>query len=198
MSTDKDIILRSRGWPAAFSELYKRHASAIYKYAERRAGVSVAEDVMAETFLVAFERRDSFSTAWDDARPWLFGIATNLLKKHHRAEARAMKAYIRSVERVDSLRPMQDVDDAIDAQVSTQLIAAALTSMPAIDRDTILLFAWAELSYEGIAAAMDVPVGTVRSRLHRARMSLRSTLGFSPYFAEEGSHERAAAAQRNA
>ncbi|MBG6181823.1 sigma-70 family RNA polymerase sigma factor [Arthrobacter sp. CAN_A1] len=198
MSTDKDIILRSRGYPAVFSDLYTRHATAIYRYAQRRAGDSVADDVLSETFLVAFKQRDSFNTAWDDARPWLFGIATNLLKKHHRTEARVTKAYIRSVERPDSQKPMEDVDAAIDAQVSSRLIVAALAAMPAKDRDTILLFAWAELSYEGIATAMDVPIGTVRSRLHRARTSLRSTLGSSPHFVEEGSHERATAAQRNA
>lgn len=94
------------------------------------AGDSVADDVLSETFLVAFKKRDSFNTAWDDARPWLFGIATNLLKKHHRTEARVTKAYIRSVERPDSLKPMEDIDAAIDAQLSSRLIAAVLGRDP--------------------------------------------------------------------
>uniref|UniRef100_UPI0035E40EA4 RNA polymerase sigma factor n=1 Tax=Arthrobacter terrae TaxID=2935737 RepID=UPI0035E40EA4 len=96
MTTNADIIRRSRESPQAFTELYDKYARMIHRYAVRRAGESAAEDVMAETFLVAFERRDSFDHARDDAWPWLFGIATNLLRKHHRAEAKSLKVLTKS------------------------------------------------------------------------------------------------------
>lgn len=103
MSTDSDIIVRSRDSPAAFGDLYDRHASVIYRYAARRAGDFVADDVTSETFLVAFERMDTFDHGRGDARPWLFGIATNLLRRHHRAEARTLKALAKASGREGSV-----------------------------------------------------------------------------------------------
>jgi RNA polymerase sigma factor (sigma-70 family) len=145
VSTDSDIIRRSRDSPAAFGELYDRHASVIYRYAARRAGDFVADDVTSETFLVAFERLDTFDYGRDDARPWLFGIATNLLRRHHRAEARTLKTLARSA-------PREGVDDSsdriaaqVDATVATARIASTLKSMAAIDGETLLLHAWADL-----------------------------------------------------
>ncbi|MEO6115645.1 MAG: sigma-70 family RNA polymerase sigma factor, partial [Pseudolysinimonas sp.] len=93
MSTDSEIIRRSQETPAAFAELYDRHAVAIHRYASRRLG-EAADDVMSETFLVAFERRAAFDPAIEDARPWLYGIATTLLKKHRRQEARAWRGLV--------------------------------------------------------------------------------------------------------
>lgn len=94
MSSDSEIIERSRHIPAAFSELYDRHATTIHRYAARRGGTQVADDVMSETFLVAFERRSDFDTARESAEPWLYGIATTLLKQHARQEARAWKGLL--------------------------------------------------------------------------------------------------------
>ncbi|MCB5273210.1 ECF RNA polymerase sigma factor SigL [Arthrobacter sp. SO5] len=82
MSTDNDIIRRSRDSPAVFGDLYDRHASVIYRYAARRAGDFAADDVTSETFLVAGEKLETYDLDRDDARPWLFGIATNLLRRH--------------------------------------------------------------------------------------------------------------------
>ncbi|MCC3280471.1 MULTISPECIES: RNA polymerase sigma factor [unclassified Arthrobacter] len=178
MSTDTDgeIIRLARDNPAVFGELYDRHAAGLYRYAARRAGEFAADDVIAETFLVAWERLESYDYDHDDARPWLFGIATNLLRRHHRTEARMLKAAAKAGLR-DSVADESDrVAAQTDALVATGLIAVALKSMPVIDRDTLLLYAWGDLTYEGIAAAMDVPIGTVRSRLNRARRTLRSAL----------------------
>lgn len=178
MSTDTDgeIIRLARDNPAVFGELYDRHASALYRYAARRAGEFAADDVIAETFLVAWERLGSYDLNHEDARPWLFGIATNLLRRHHRSEARMLKAAAKAALR-DSVADESDrVAAQTDALVATGSIALALKSMAAIDRDTLLLYAWGDLTYEGIAAAMDVPIGTVRSRLNRARRTLRIEL----------------------
>lgn len=200
MNTDRDIIRRSRDSPAEFAALYDRHASVIYRYAARRAGDFVADDVTSETFLVAFECLDSFDEAREDARPWLFGIATNLLRRHHRAEARLLKAVARSAPREAGADSTDGVAAQVDAAVAMAKLAKRLKAMPAIDRDTLLLYAWADLSYEGIADAMGVPIGTVRSRLNRARRILRTGLAptTSDELEETDNDGRLAAAPRNA
>lgn len=198
MSTDSDIIRRSRDSPTVFGELYDRHASAIYRYAARRAGDFAADDVTSETFLVAWEQLDSYDSGRDDARPWLFGIATNLLRRHHRAEAKVLKTAAKSASREAVADDSDRIAAEIDAKVATGRIAQALKSMAAIDRETLLLYAWADLTYEGIAVAMGVPVGTVRSRLNRARQILRNQLNFEMLTETENYHGRPAAAPRNA
>ncbi|WOH19134.1 RNA polymerase sigma factor [Paenarthrobacter sp. GOM3] len=198
MSTDSDIIRRSRDSPSAFGELYDKHASIIYRYAARRAGDFAADDVTSETFLVAWEQLETYDLDRDDARPWLFGIATNLLRRHHRAEAKMLK----SAGKAASREALSDDSDRIAAQVdaaaATASIASTLKNMAAIDRETLLLYAWADLTYEGIATAMGVPLGTVRSRLNRARQTLRSQLSLEELDETENDHGRLAAAPRNA
>lgn len=198
MSTDSDIIRRSRASPTAFGELYDRHASVIYRYAARRAGDFAADDVTSETFLVAWEQLESYDLDRDDARPWLFGIATNLLRRHHRAEAKILKAAAKASSREAFNDDSDRIAAQVDASAATGRIARTLKSMPAIDRETLLLYAWADLTYEGIAMAMDVPVGTVRSRLNRARRALRLQLNLEIFDETENDHGRLAAAPRNA
>jgi len=189
VSTDSEIIRRSRASPAAFAELYDRHAAVIHRYASRRIG-EAADDIMSETFLVAFEKRESFDDSVDDARPWLFGIATVLLSKHRRQEARAWRGLV-----ADGLAAARTTggtdrpDDRLDADREVRKLAAAIHRMPARDRDALLLYAWGDLDYEGVARALDVPVGTVRSRLNRARRQLRQASGRDAS-AEEVEHGR--------
>jgi RNA polymerase sigma-70 factor (ECF subfamily) len=185
VSSDSDIIRRSRDTPAAFSELYDRHAATIHRYAARRADASTADDIMSETFLVAFERRADFDHEREDARPWLYGIATVLLRKHARLEARAWKG-LRAAGAAEI--PSDTIDalgSRVDAEVAIRRLASAIRRMPARDRDTLLLFAWADLDYEGVAQALDIPIGTVRSRLNRARRTLRAMAGRGPSPVEE-------------
>jgi RNA polymerase sigma factor (sigma-70 family) len=198
VSTDSDIIRRSRDSPSAFGELYDRHASIIYRYAARRAGDFVADDVTSETFLVAFERLGTFDHTRKDARPWLFGIATNLLRRHHRAEARMLKTLAKSASREATEDNADRISAHVDALATTGRIALILKNMPATDRETLLLYAWADLTYEGIANATDVPVGTVRSRLNRARKTLRDALSPEQLEETENDHGRIAAVARNA
>lgn len=198
MSTDSDIIRRSRDSPAVFGELYDRHASVIYRYAARRAGDFAADDVTSETFLVAWEHLESYDLHRHDARPWLFGIATNLLRRHHRAEAKMLKAAAKASSRESITDDSDRIAAQVDATVATGRIARTLKSMAAIDRETLLLYAWADLTYEGIASAMDVPVGTVRSRLNRARRALRTELNLGLLDETENDHGRLAPAPRNA
>ncbi|MDN4609586.1 RNA polymerase sigma factor [Arthrobacter burdickii] len=195
MNTDAEIVERSRYGPAAFGELYDRHGPDIYRYAARRAGDFVAEDVMAETFLIAFEGRFDFVGSTGAVRPWLFGIATNLLRRHHRAEERVLRALVKLGGRVEDPDFLGAVDERLDAPGNQARIARALQGLPAIDRDAILLLAWADLSYEDIATATAVPLGTVRSRINRARRKLRVNLTLSD---QEDDHGRSAVAPRNA
>ena len=161
--------------PTRFTAIFERHFDAIYSYAARRLGRELADDVSAAVFIEAFAGRTRFDLSQPDARPWLYGIATNLIRRHHRSESRRLKAYARAAGTTapDAL----DLDGRVDAAAAGPQLAAALQALAAPDRDALLLFAWADLSYEAIAIATDVPVGTVRSRIHRARARLRTDLG---------------------
>jgi len=193
VSTDSDIIRQSRDSPRAFGELFRRHAPRLHRYASRRAGQAVADDVTSETFLVAFERRATFDHDWDDAAPWLFGIATTLIHKHHRAEARLLRTLAKAAAPDNVDDETVRASERVDAAASVGLLASQLRKLSAADRDCLLLYAWADLSYDEIAAAMHVPVGTVRSRLNRARRLLRGTTT-----SQEMDYGRADTAPRNA
>jgi len=175
VSTDSEIIRRSRDTPAAFAELYDRHAAIIHRYASRRIG-EAADDIMSETFLVAFERRADFDESVTDARPWLYGIATTLLKKHRRQEARAWRGLVAGAAAEQAVA-VDGPDGRLDAELGIRRLAGALRRMKPGDRDALLLYAWGDLDYEGVARALDIPVGTVRSRLNRARRQLRQASG---------------------
>lgn len=164
-----DSITRS----AAFGELFHRHAPGLHRYASRRAGESVADDVVSETFLIAFQKRTTYDHTYGDARPWLYGIATNLIHRRRTAEARALRALEKTPVDLHAGDHSDDVDAKIDATRRLQSVARSLRRLSAGDRDCILLYAWAELSYEQISVAMGIPVGTVRSRINRARRWLR-------------------------
>lgn len=88
VSTDSEIIARSLDEPGAFSGIFERHVRPVGGYVRRRVGADAVDDVLSETFLVAFRRRKAFDLKWDSARPWLLGIATRLVKSHDAAEAR--------------------------------------------------------------------------------------------------------------
>ncbi|MGI5454105.1 RNA polymerase sigma factor [Streptomyces sp. CA-249302] len=178
--SDARVIARSRDEPERFAALFDRHADAVHRYAARRLGPETAEDLMAETFVTAFQRRHTYDLTRADARPWLFGIATNLVGRHRRAEARRFKALSRLPEPVEHEEPVAEraVARAGATGVRREL-AAALSGLSARQRDVVLLVAWAGLDYEEAAEALGVPVGTVRSRLHRARSRLREALGGS-------------------
>jgi RNA polymerase sigma-70 factor (ECF subfamily) len=198
VTTDSELIHRSREDPQAFAALYDKYCRAVHRYAATRAGESVADDVMAQTFLVAFETRGSFDHQWEDARPWLFGIATNLLRRHHRTEARRLKAFARAAGR-DSYGDGTDrVAERLDAAAATAQLAAVMRKLSPADRECLLLYAWADLTYDGIALATGVPVGTVRSRLNRARRILRDAAAHPLIDDKETDDERVDAPAKHA
>lgn len=180
--TDAEVIAASRDDPRAFAPIFERHFDAIFRYLRRRVGRVGAEELAAETFAEALAARHRFDTSHRDARPWLYGIAVNLLRHHYRDEERALQAYARSG--VDPLADDEPSLEHVDAVAMAPAIAAALAALPRIEREALLLHAWAELGYGEIAAALDVPVGTVRSRLHRARTRLRELLAANGQYVE--------------
>jgi len=173
---DAAVIRLSRQEPERFAVLFRRHAAKIQRYVTRRIGPDAADDVVAEVFLIAFGRRDRYDLDQADARPWLYGIATNLIGRHRRAEVRLYRALARA-----GIDPVAEAfTDEVDARVSAGAdrgrLAAGLARLPASHRDALLLVAWGDLSYAEAATALGVPVGTVRSRLNRARRRLREAL----------------------
>ena len=174
---DASVIGRSRNEPEVFEIVFRRYADQIQRYVSRRIGADAADDVGAETFLLAFRQRDRYDPERADARPWLYGIATNLIGRHRRAEIRQYRALARTGADPVMESFTDRVDDRVSASAASRQLAAALAGLPEAYRDTLLLVAWGDLSYEEAARALGVPVGTVRSRLSRARSRLRRTLG---------------------
>jgi RNA polymerase sigma factor (sigma-70 family) len=181
-STDADAgteaLLASRADPRLFATLYDRHAAQLYRYAYQRVGAQTAEDLVADTFLAAFTQRDSFDPNRAPARPWLFGILTRKLARHHRTEQARYRAFARSApdpEAVDG--PADQIAARVTAVAVRAPLARALGQLSAGDRDVLLLIAWSDLSYDEVSTALDIPLGTVRSRLNRARRKVREALG---------------------
>lgn len=171
--SDAEVMMASLTCPDAFGAIFDRHATALYRYLVRRVGVDEADPLLGELFRVAFERRATYDAARTDARPWLYGIASNLLAHHHRGEARRLRAMARLAAQDTSHVNDASVDQRLDATSLWPLVADAVAHLPAGERDALFLYAWEDLGYDEIAAALDVPVGTVRSRLNRARRRLR-------------------------
>lgn len=175
--SDSELIVASVSDGRRFSVVFDRHYDRIWGYLSRRAGAAAADDLASETFLRAFAARLTYDRTRHDAGPWLYGIATNLLRERSRGEQRRDRAYARAVERDITPDGVDDADGRLDAHALGPKLLAALATLSVDDRDALLLLALTDLQYEGIAAATDVPVGTVRSRLHRARRQLRAQLG---------------------
>lgn len=174
MSTDSEIIRRSLDTPAAFAELFERHERVVGAFAARRVGSHGAEDVLSETMLVAFRRRGDFDLAWDSAKPWLLGIASRVIKAYRAQEAAQWRSFAASAASGGQVTDaaIEAADDRADATAAVRALAPRIASLAPRDRETLLLYAWGDLTYEEIAIALGVPVGTIRSRLNRVRRKL--------------------------
>jgi len=148
---------------AAFAEEF----ASLHRYLARRVGASAADELAAETFAVAFRSWDKLDPA-RPVRPWLYGIAANVMRHHWRKERRMLRAYARTG--VDPVFA-EDEPDGVSRD-----LADALADLRRDEREILLLTAWAELTDVEIAAALGLPLGTVKSRLSRAREKLRNRL----------------------
>ncbi|MGC0332768.1 RNA polymerase sigma factor (sigma-70 family) [Streptomyces sp. SAI-170] len=179
---DGDLVAQSLEEPELFARLYDRYAPDIHRYAARRLGAGAADDLTAETFLVAFRTRSRYDTDRGNARPWLYGIAANLIGKQRRTEVRALKALARTGHDPVAESWSERADERLAAGSAQAPLAGALAALSAGDRHVLLLVAWADLTYPEVAEALGIPVGTVRSRLNRARRKVRTALGADPAF----------------
>ena len=181
------VIAASLSEPELFAAVFDRHAPQIHRYLARRLTGDAADDLVGETFLTAFRRRGTFTTAGGSALPWLYGIATHLIAEHRRQAARVIP--LRALA-VDDFGHADRVAADVSAGAMRDTLLAGLAGLADGDRDVLLLIAQEELTYDQVAAALDIPVGTVRSRLHRARRALRAALGDTNplHVTEEATH----------
>jgi RNA polymerase sigma-70 factor (ECF subfamily) len=176
---DATLLRDSLERPELFADLFDAYHSEIYRYVASRLGVAHADDVAAETFLAAFRGRTGFTGPDEHVRAWLYGIATNLIRRHHRDEERRYRA----LGRAGAAAPdtVHGDDERVVARVTALTVQrdldAALRALNAGDRDVLLLVALAGLNYAEVAAALGIPTGTVGSRLNRARAAVRAALG---------------------
>ena len=174
--TDAELAARFRRDPELFTEVHDRYFTAIYRYVTGRLDAQTAEDIAAETFLVAFDRRGTFDAERGDVRVWLFGIATNLVARHRRKEAR----HYRALARMDVDQVVEGHESTVVASVAARRLrpqlAEALTRLSQGERDVLFLVSLGELGYQEVAAALGISSGTVGSRLSRARKKLNAVL----------------------
>lgn len=168
--------------------LFAQHYDQVASYARQRViDSSTADDIAQATFLEAWNCRARYDATRGHARAWLFGIANHLLARHFRTERRRLRAYARlATQAVDESDPSQQAIRRLDAQALRAQIASALAALPRGDYEVLTLYCWADLSYEEIAIALEIPSGTVRSRLHRARRRVRAELDATNLGASDG------------
>jgi RNA polymerase sigma-70 factor (ECF subfamily) len=169
-------VLSGPGAAGRFTAGFDEHAPGLWRYLARQAGPAAAEDLVAETFLVAWEARAEYAAELGSLRSWLYGIAVNLLRRHHRGQAQQQ----RISQRLAGLREPEDgeperVAERVDARTRVGGLAAAIAGLSEGDRDVLLLTSLGGLESAEVGAALGIPEGTVRSRLHRVRRQLRAT-----------------------
>jgi RNA polymerase sigma factor (sigma-70 family) len=176
-ATDAAVIEQSWAEPERFEAIFRRYFGQIHQYLAARAGSRIADDLAAEVFTVAFAQRQRYDLARECARPWLYGIATNLAGTHHRQERRRYRALARAGGQGVAASDEDLVAERVSAAAAGPALAAALAGLSRGDRDVLLLVAVAGLDNQEVAQSLGIPHGTVRSRLSRARTRLRESFG---------------------
>src|SRR5215475_4060679 len=176
-ATDAAVIEQSWAEPELFEAIFRRYFGRIHQYLAARVGGRIADDLAAEVFTIAFAQRQRYDLARDCARPWLYGIATNLVGTYRRQERRRYRALTRAHAQdvADSVEDL--IAERVSAAAAGPALAAALAGLGSGDRDVLLLVAVAGLDNREVAQSLGIPYGTVCSRLSRARTRLREALG---------------------
>ncbi|MER5480628.1 sigma-70 family RNA polymerase sigma factor [Streptomyces sp. NPDC002734] len=169
---DEALLTRAARDGSAFETLVRRHSTALHGYFARRAP-EAADDLLSECWLQAYTTRRGFDAGRGSARAWLFGVARNVLSTHWR---RAVHRSVGSPGDGAGGDCWEAVDARLDAAALAPELRRRLADLPADERELLLLVAWEQLSPTEAAAAVGVPAGTARSRLHRARTRLRDHL----------------------
>src|SRR5829696_990468 len=173
---DGAVFAHSVSEPQIFTIIFERYYRSVYGYLSRQVGRTLADDLAAETFTRAFERRSAYDTSADRALPWLLGIAVNLLAHDRRRAGRQGRA-LAALREPDPFERFEDAAGRrVDSRSARTRLVEAVEQLDGYDRDALLLYAWGELTYLEIAGVLGIPVGTVRSRLNRARRKIRDGL----------------------
>lgn len=176
--SDAQIIDRSLTDPQSFEAIFDRHFESVHRFAVGRVGLQDSADVVAETFARAFDRRQRFRRDRPSALPWLFGIAANVARERTRKTDRAHWATWRVALRSDVIaEPFESaLADRIDAERLRPDLITALRRLSDDEYALLMLSTESDLTYDQMADTLGIPVGTVRSRLSRARRRLRASL----------------------
>jgi RNA polymerase sigma factor (sigma-70 family) len=174
---DARVLEASAREPDRFTLIFDRYFPQVHSYVARRLGTDIADDLASETFLIAFRQRARFDSRTGVVRAWLYGIATNLIRRHRRDEVRAWRATAKLPLPVPGGGHEERVTQQVTAQGASRQLAAALAKVSAKDREVLMLVALGELTYDEVAAALGIAYGTVCSRLSRARRIVREQLG---------------------
>lgn len=174
--TEGELIRRSVDDPDLFSEIFTAHYSAIFGFVSAALGRHLAEDIAGEVFLRAFVGRHRFDPTYESARPWLYGIASNLIQDHLRQTARRYRAYERTGTPNSAETGFEDdVVSRVDAAESATVLQVALIALRPEEASVVLLYVTGDRTYQEIADILGIPIGTIRSRLSRARQNLRNS-----------------------
>jgi RNA polymerase sigma-70 factor, ECF subfamily len=174
---DASVLEASAREPDRFTLIFDRYFPQVHSYVARRLGTDIADDLASETFLIAFRHRARFDSRSGVVRAWLYGIATNLIRRHRRDEVRAWRALAKLPLPTASGGHEERIVQQVTAQGTSRQLAAALAKVSARDREVLMLVALGELTYDEVAAALGIAYGTVCSRLSRARRVVRENLG---------------------
>ncbi len=173
--SDAEVMVRARVNPEWFAEVYKRHHAVVRRFLGRRVAPDTADDIAAETFARAFATLDRYSPTFVSARPWLFGIASNLLRQHFRSGRRARSAHALLAGLVPAVAdPSTTAVERVDAERDARPLQCQVAALPEREHVVLKLRVDHHLTYTEIAEALGIPIGTVRSRLARARVRVKN------------------------
>lgn len=192
-ATDSAVIRRSLEEPEAFAQLFDRHFRSVHTFVARRAAWQDPADIAGETFLIAFEARGRYDLAYESALPWLYGIARNVVRRRQQQDVRRSHAQAAHLNLVGtaSMDPMVSAAHHLDAERELSAVLDALTAEPIESVDALMMYVWEGLSYEEIAQALQVPIGTIRSRISRLRDRLSTARGSHAEVSTRATRERA-------
>jgi len=187
VDSDATAMRASVDDPDRFEAIFDRNYRVVWTYLARLAGPNIADEVSGEVFLAAFAQRSHFDAERGEVRSWLYGIASNMLRTRLRSEGRARRAFVRAavVAVTEEPDPTNLVDDADQIASEMEVLRGALQKLRRDDRELLVLFAWEERSYAQIAETLAIPIGTVCSRMSRARGRLRELLDDSGQLLDE-------------
>jgi RNA polymerase sigma factor (sigma-70 family) len=168
----------AKGDPSAFGALFERHADAVYNHCFRRTGSwEAAEDLASVVFLEAWRRRRDVALSGESILPWLLAVANNVVHNRDRSLRRHRRLLAKLPPAVVAPDPAEEAASRVDDERAMRRVLEVFTRLLPDEQDVLALCVWAGLSYSDAAVALGIPVGTVRSRLSRAREHLRRLAG---------------------